>query len=155
MTEAAELVESTVVVPEQGDVTANFTLEPTGADQVWTLKDSEGTEFDTFRVQFEGVKEGGSGKSGKATLVITLINTDLVFAKLSGNIDGMETYDNDNDGLGAIQSCQVKNQQPQVLEIDLKANKQTENGFSFKWVAEDASGEPVKSADPRMVVKPQ
>lgn len=155
MTEAAELVESIVAVPAKGKTTADFTLEPTGADELWILKDASGTEVDTIRVQFEGVKNGGIGQSGKATLVITLVNADLVFAKLSGNIDGIETYDNDNDGLGAIKKCQVKSQEPQVLEIDLKANKPTSNGFSFKWVAEDAAGNQVVSADPRMVVKPQ
>ena len=154
MTEAAELVESTVVVPEKGNVTANFTLEPTGADQLWILKDSEGVEFDTFHIEFEGVKAGGTGKSGKATLVITLVNTNLEFAKLPGKYDGIETYDNDNDGLGAIQKCKVKNKAPQVLEVELKANKQTSNGFSFKWVGQDQSGEPVYSADPRARIEP-
>ncbi|WGL16122.1 hypothetical protein PVT68_15270 [Microbulbifer bruguierae] len=148
MTEAAELVESIIVVPAKGDVTANFSLEPTGADQLWILKDANATEVDTIRVQFAGVKDGGTEQSGKVTLMITLTNTDLVFAKLSGNIDGMKTYDDQNDGLGAIQSCQVKDKQPQVLEIDLKANKQSSNGFSFKWVAEDVDGNQVESADP-------
>ena len=155
MTEAAELVESTVVVPEKGNVTANFTLEPTGADQVWILKDESGTVVDTISVQFEGVKDGGPSKSGKATLLISLVNTDLEFAKLAGKYDGIETYDDDNGGLGAIQTCKVKNKQPQVLEIDLKANKQSENSFSFMWVAEDKNGNEVKSADPYIILKPE
>ncbi|MBY6190307.1 hypothetical protein KUV22_07720 [Microbulbifer agarilyticus] len=155
MTEAAELVESTVTVPAKGKTTAEFTLEPTGADQLWILKDAEGVEFDTFHVVFEGVSTGGTSNSGKATLVVTLVNTDLEFAKQPGKYDGIDTYDNENDGLGAIQKCKVKNQAPQVLEIELKANKQSENGFSFKWVAEDTSGNPVVSADPNARLEPR
>ena len=155
MTEATEAVEACIEVPAQGKVSMNFTLEPTGEDQVWTLKDEDGNVWETICVKFEGVSAGGPGKSGKATLIVTLVNTDLVFKKLPGNIDGIETYDEIDDGLGAIKKCKVKNQQPQVLEIDLKANKQIPNGFSFKWVAEDASGNVVLSADPRARLEPE
>ncbi|GAB2508828.1 hypothetical protein [Microbulbifer agarilyticus] len=155
MTEAVELVESTVTVPAKGDITAEFTLEPTGADQLWILKDSNGLEFDTFHIVFEGVSSGGTSNSGKATLLITLVNTDLEFAKQPGKYDGIDTYDNENDGLGAIQKCKVKNQAPQVLEIELKANKQTPNSFSFKWVAQDTDGNLVVSADPRAQLDPR
>ncbi|MCA0892803.1 hypothetical protein [Microbulbifer agarilyticus] len=154
MTEAVELVESTVVVPEKGNVTANFTLEPTGADKVWTLKDSTGAEFDTFRIQFEGVKEGGKSKSGKATLIVSLIGTDLVFAKQSGKFDGLETYDDVNGGIDAIKRSQVDTQNTQILEIDLKANSKTPSGFAFKWAAKDTTGNVVLSADPQTEIDP-
>lgn len=154
MTEATEAVEACIEVPAQGKVEMNFTLEPTGADQKWILKDDNGDEWDTICVKFDGVKSGGVGKSGKATLIVTLVNTDLNFAKQPGKYDGIDTYDEDNGGLGAIKKCQVKNKQPQVLEIDLKANKQTSNGFSFKWVAEESNGHEVKSADPGVIIIP-
>ncbi|QKX17258.1 hypothetical protein [Microbulbifer sp. YPW1] len=155
MTEATEAVEACIEVPAEGKTTFNFTLEPTGADQVWTLKDEDGDVWETICVKFEGVLAGGPEKSGTATLIVTMVNTDLVFKKLPGNIDGIETYDEIDDGLGAIKKCKVKNQQPQVLEIDLKANKQTANGFSFKWVGQDQSGETVYSADPKARIEPE
>ncbi|SEA45526.1 hypothetical protein [Microbulbifer marinus] len=154
MTEAAELVESIIVVPAKADVTANFTLEPTGQDQHWILKDASGEEVDTIRVRFEGVKNGGIGQSGKAMLKITLVNSDLAFKKLNGNVDGMETYDDDNGGTGAINSCKVDQQNEKILNVVCKANKQTPNGFSFKWVAYGETLGTVVSADPKMEYEP-
>lgn len=154
MTEAAELVESIIVVPAKADVTANFTLESTGQDQHWILKDASGEEVDTIRVKFEGVKNGGVGQSGKAMLKISLVNPDLVFKKLNGNIDGMETYDDVNGGTGAINSCKVDQQNEKVLNVVCKANKQTPNRFAFKWVAEGPNGAAIESADPAMVLEP-
>lgn len=155
MTEATEAVEACIEVPAQGKVEMNFTLEPTGADQKWILKDDNGDEWDTICVKFDGVKNGGVGKSGKAELNIQMVNTDLVFKKLPGNIDAIETYDVINDGTGAIDKCKVDSQNAQELKLVLKANKQSENGFSFMWVAEDASGNEVKSADPQARIEPQ
>jgi len=154
MTEATEAVEACIEVPAQGKVEMNFTLEPTGADQKWILKDDNGDEWDTICVKFDGVSTGGVGKSGKAELNIQLVNTDLVFKKLSGNIDAIDTYDVIDEGTGAISNCKVDSQDAQVLKMVLKANKQSENGFSFMWVAEDVNGGEVKSADPRVFVRP-
>lgn len=154
MTEAAELVESIIVVPAKEDVTANFTLESTGEDQHWILKDASGQEVDTIRVKFEGVKNGGIGQSGKAMLRVTLVNPDLVFKKLNGNFDGMKTYDDVNGGTGAITSCKVDKQNKKVLNAVCKANRETQNGFSFRWVAADAAGASLVSADPKMVLDP-
>nr|WP_010133485.1 hypothetical protein [Microbulbifer agarilyticus] len=154
MTEAAEAVETCIVVPEKGKVERNFTLEPTGADQVWVLKDEDGDEWKTICVKFEGVKDGGTGKSGKAELTIQMVNSDLVFKKLPGNIDGIDIYDVINDGNEGISSCKVDSQNAQELKMVLKANKQTSSGFSFKWVAEDTSGNEVLSADPNAQLDP-
>ncbi|MBN8430261.1 hypothetical protein JF535_05265 [Microbulbifer salipaludis] len=155
MTEATEAVEACIEVPAQGKVEMNFTLEPTGADQKWILKDDNGDEWDTICVKFDGVKSGGVGKSGKAELTIQMVNSDLVFKKLAGNVDGINIYDVVNDGDEGISSCKVDSQNAQQLKMVLKANKQTENAFSFKWVAEDTSGNEVLSADPRTVLEPQ
>lgn len=154
MTEATEAVEACIEVPAQGKVEMNFTLEPTGADQKWILKDDNGDEWDTICVKFDGVKSGGVGKSGKAELTIQLVSTDLVFKKLPGNIDAIETYDVINDGTDGIDKCKVDSQNAQELKMVLKANKQTSSGFSFKWVAEDTSGNEVLSADPNAQLDP-
>lgn len=155
MTDTVEQAANCIVVPPKGRVTENFTLEPTGAGQKWILKNSSGQVVDPICVKFEGVKAGGTGNSGKATLIVEIVNSELKFKKLPGNIDGIEPYDEVNDGLGAIQKCKVGSQSAQFLEIDLKANKQAVNGFSFKWVAEDSEGNPVISADPDMEIEPQ
>ncbi|WP_237067044.1 hypothetical protein [Microbulbifer guangxiensis] len=150
-------VATAYTVPEQQDVTFNFTLKPTGADQQWEFKDkNSGEAIETIHIIFEGAKANPEN-SGKATLVVELIGTELVFAdhqKIGGNDDGMETYDEVNGGLGAIKKAKKMNGSPQFLEIDLKANKQTANGFSFKWAAQDATGAVVLSADPTMAVRP-
>ncbi|GAA5524896.1 hypothetical protein Maes01_01455 [Microbulbifer aestuariivivens] len=155
MTEATKVAKNSVVVPSKGNVTVNFTLEPTGADQHWILKDSSGQEVDPISISFEGVVSGGSAKSGKATLIVEIVNSELGFKKLPGNIDGIETYDEINDGLGAIQKCQVGSRSAQFLEIVLKANRQQDNGFGFKWLAEDSDGNTIASADPFIQVKPR
>lgn len=155
MTEATEAVEACIVVPEQGKIEMNFTLEPTGADQQWILKDDSGDEWETICVQFEGVKNGGVGKSGKAELTIQMVNTDLVFKKLSGNVDGIDVYDVINDGNEGISSCKVDSQNAQELKMVLKANKQTSSGFSFKWVGQDSSADAIYSADPRTILEPE
>lgn len=155
MTEATEAVEACIVVPEQGKTELNFTLEPTGADQVWILKGESGDQWETICVKFEGVLAGGPSKSGKAVLNIQMVNTPLVFKKLSGNVDAIETYDVINEGTGAIDTCKVDSQDAKVLKLVLKANKQTSNGFSFKWVAEDGSGNLVLSADPTTRLDPE
>ncbi|MBB5211005.1 hypothetical protein [Microbulbifer hydrolyticus] len=154
MTEATEAVEACIEVPAQGKVEMNFTLEPTGADQKWILKDDNGDEWDTICVKFDGVKNGGVGKSGKAELTIQMVNTDLVFKKLSGNIDGISIYDVINEGNEGISNCKVDSQNAQELKMVLKANKQTSSGFSFKWVGQDQSGETVYSADPDARLEP-
>ena len=151
-------VATAYTVPEKQDVTFNFTLKPTGADQQWEFKDkASGEAVDTIHIDFEGVKANGIGRSGKATLVIELVDTELVFAdhqKIAGNDDGISTYEEVNGGLGTIKKAKKMDGSPQFLEIDLKANKQTANGFSFKWAAQDAAGIVVMSADPTMAVRP-
>ena len=158
MTVESNLDVAPITVPEKGEVDAAYTLEPTGDGAQWILRDEDGEQVNTVTLQFQGVKQGGTGKSGKANLSVTLINTDLVFADKNDTADkkydGMETYDVIDDGLGAVQKIKKDSHNAQLLNIVIKANKQNSNGFSYLWVALDPSGAPVKSADPKVVVEP-
>ena len=158
MTTESELAAVPVEVPENGNITKNYTLKPTGAGQKWIFKDANGEDAETLHLQFLGVKDGGPGKSGKATLVVELIETDLVFADKQDvegkKYDGLEICGDTNGGTAGIQNIKKMNGSPQFLEIQVKAPKQELCGFSFQWAGQDASGNVVLSADPEAQLEP-
>ena len=158
MTATKDQVESTIEVPEESEVTVNYTLEPTGAGEQWILRNACGEQVETLRALFQGVKAGGVGKSGTAKLIVELVNTDLTFADKQDTsdkkYDGIETYNEVDDGLRSIKKIKKGKHSAQFLEIELKAKKDAANGFSYLWVAQDADGNLVKSADPDVVVEP-
>lgn len=159
MTTENQLAAAPVEVPKNGKVTVNYTLKPTGADQKWTFKDSSGEDAETIHLQFLGVKDGGPEVSGKATLVIELVEADLVFAdKQDTNgkkYDGMEICGETGGGAAGIKNVKKMNGSPQFLEIEVKAPGKDACSFSFKWAAVDTNGNPVMSADPSTVLEPK
>ncbi|SHF15562.1 hypothetical protein SAMN04487965_1501 [Microbulbifer donghaiensis] len=159
MTTENILAAAPVEVPKNGKVTVNYTLKPTGPDQKWAFKDSSGEDAETIHLQFLGVKDGGTGVSGKATLVIELVETDLVFADKQDTADkkydGMEICGETDGGTAGIKKAKKMNGSPQFLEIEVEAPGKDACSFSFKWAAEDASGNLVLSADPDMQLDPQ
>ncbi|MEW5250029.1 hypothetical protein [Microbulbifer discodermiae] len=147
-----------VEVPKEGKVRVNYTLKPRGDGEKWLLRDAHGNDADILRLKFLGVKEGGPQASGKAVLVVQLVDTDLVFADKQmtedDKYDGMEICGECHGGSTGIKRVEKVCGRPQTLKIRIKAPSQETCGFSFKWAAQDPCGQLVLSADPDAELDP-
>ncbi|GMG87038.1 hypothetical protein [Biformimicrobium ophioploci] len=143
-----------LIVPENGAAQVDYTLTPAGDGEQWTLTNAQGIAVETITIDFEGVKEGGSEKSGVATLKVKMESTSLRFAE-NGSSDGLEFCGEVNEGKKALKKSEITSDDGRTLSIKVKAKKKSRANFSYKWLAVDGAGTPVCSADPKIIVQPQ